>query len=251
MHKLSLPSSFFSKSVFGKSPKTLYRYSPLFSLINNNKYKRTSLIHQSKYNRTTLLHNYKKPKEIVHTKLFINNQFVDGKKGLTLPVMNPSTETLLSNVAQATEVDVDIAVQAAVEALPLWKSIESHERGLLMFRLADLIERDLKEFVELESLDNGKPLQQAEEDVQQVIQNIRYYAGQADKVTGTMYRSGGHNLFYTRREPCGVIGIISPWNFPMLMGAWKFSPALAAGNCVVHKPSEITPLSILRMAASV
>lgn len=121
----------------------------------------------------------------------------------------------------------------------------------MLLKLASIIERDLKEFVELESLDNGKPLIQSESDILEVINNIRYFAGWADKITGKTYTQPGPCLFYTRREPFGVVGLISPWNFPLLMCEWKFGPALAAGNCVVHKPSEITPLTILRMAESV
>ena len=120
-----------------------------------------------------------------------------------------------------------------------------------MFKLAELIERDLKEFVELESLDNGKPLFAAEADILEVVNNLRYYAGWVDKLTGKTYAESGSNLYYTRREPYGVVGLISPWNFPLLMCEWKFGPALAAGNCIVHKPSEITPLTILRLAESV
>lgn len=84
----------------------------------------------------------------------------------------------------------------------------------------------------------------------EVINNIRYFAGWADKVTGTTYTQPGNDLFYTRREPFGIVGLISPWNFPLLMCCWKFAPALAAGNCIVHKPSEVTPLSIIRMGKS-
>lgn len=113
-------------------------------------------------------------------------------------------------------------------------------------KLAQLIEDNLDEIIALESLDNGKPLAMAESDCKEVVNNIRYYAGWADKVTGKTYSDGSANQhFYTRREPYGIVGLISPWNFPLLMCEWKFGPAIAAGNCIVHKPSEVTPLTMI------
>ncbi|KAL4432607.1 hypothetical protein ABPG74_004900 [Tetrahymena malaccensis] len=182
---------------------------------------------------------------VFQNKLFINNEFVDGVKKTTIPVINPATEEKITDIAEATERDVELAIDAAKAAYPKWHATSLRERSMLLYKLAELIERDFATLVSLESLDNGKPIDGSEADIREVINNLRYFAGWADKVTGKTYASQTETLFYTRREPFGVVGLISPWNFPLLMCEWKFAPALAAGNCVVHKPSEETPLTIL------
>ncbi|EGR31514.1 hypothetical protein IMG5_107330 [Ichthyophthirius multifiliis] len=193
------------------------------------------------------INRFKRPTRF-QTKLFINGQFVDGVKKTTISIYNPSTEDKICDIAEATEQDVELAIDAATNAFSKWKNTTTRERCLLINKLADLIEKNLDELVSLESLDNGKPLYASLSDITEVVNNLRYYAGWADKTTGKSYSSQDNTLFYTRREPFGVVGLISPWNFPLLMCEWKFAPALAAGNCLVHKPSEETPLTILRVA---
>ncbi|EGR31572.1 hypothetical protein IMG5_106650 [Ichthyophthirius multifiliis] len=190
---------------------------------------------------------FKKP-TYFQTKLFINNQFVDGVKKTYIPVYNPATEEKICEISEGTEQDIELAIDAAAQAFKKWKKVAAAERSRLMMVLADLLEKHLDEFVALESLDNGKPLDQALFDIQEVVTSIRYYAGWADKLTGKTYQSSEDTLFYSRREPFGVVGLISPWNYPLMMCEWKFGPALATGNCIVHKPSEETPLTILRFA---
>lgn len=183
--------------------------------------------------------------------LFINNKFVDAKSKRTYPVINPSTEEVICEVAEAGAADVDDAVAAARAAFETgeWSKTGPYERSKLLWRLADLIEKKADYFASLESLDNGKPYAESSAaDIPLVVQCFRYYGGAADKLTGKTLELGGPLVdssftAYTLHEPVGVIGQIVPWNFPLLMVAWKLGPALATGCSVVLKLAEQTPLS--------
>jgi aldehyde dehydrogenase (NAD+) len=184
------------------------------------------------------------------TKLLINNQWTNSKSGKTFPTINPATGEEICQVAEADAPDVDCAVQAARAAFNggPWRKMSASERGLLLNRLADLVERNADELAQLETLDNGKPYHVARSaDLPLTIACYRYYAGWADKVQGKTIPISGNYFCYTRHEPVGVVGQIIPWNFPLLMQAWKLGPALATGNTVVLKPAEQTPLTALRV----
>jgi len=184
--------------------------------------------------------------------MLINGKWVDAASGKTFPSYNPATGDVLANVAEGDKEDINRAVAAARAAFDNgpWRKLSNSERGRLMWKLADLVEKHAEEFAQLESLDNGKPLTIARvADVPGTVDMFRYMAGWATKIEGnTIPLSGAANgqfLAYTVREPVGVVGQSIPWNFPLLMAAWKLAPALAAGCCVVLKPAEQTPLSAL------
>jgi aldehyde dehydrogenase (NAD+) len=183
------------------------------------------------------------------TKLLINNRWVASESGKTFPTINPSTGEEICQVAEADAADVEKAVKAARAAFEgPWRKMRASERGRLLYRFADLIEKNAEGLARLESLDNGKPLSIAKAvDVAKTIACYRYFAGWADKVQGKTIPIDGDFFCYTRLEPIGVVGQIIPWNYPMLMQAWKLAPALATGNTVVMKPAEQTPLSALRI----
>lgn len=183
-------------------------------------------------------------------KLLINNEWVDSVSGKTFATINPATADEICQVAEADAADVDKAVHAARVAFETgpWRQATASQRGLLLHRLADLIEKHADELAQLESLDNGKPYSvAAAADLPLVIACYRYYAGWADKIQGKTIPVNGNYFCYTRHEPVGVVGQIIPWNFPLLMQAWKLGPALASGCTVVMKPAEQTPLSALRV----
>ncbi len=184
------------------------------------------------------------------TKLLINNRWVDSQSGKTFPTINPATGDEICQLAEADAADVDEAVKAARQAFEdgPWPKMSAAERGRLLFKLADLIEQHADELAMLESLDNGKPSHVARSaDLGLTIATYRYYAGWADKVQGRTIPVAGDYFTYTKHEPVGVVGQIIPWNFPILMQAWKLAPALATGNTVVMKPAEQTPLTALRI----
>jgi len=187
---------------------------------------------------------------IRETRLFINNQWVDPGQGGTFDTYNPATGEVIAKVAAASAADVDRAVKAARAALESgpWGRMDAVERGRLIFRLADLIEQNAEELATLESLNCGKTIRDSRGDMQGVANWLRYYAGWADKIEGRTVPVRGNFLSYTLRQPVGVVGQIIPWNFPLLMLAWKWGPALACGNTVVMKPAEQTPLTALRVA---
>jgi len=198
----------------------------------------------------------KKAKVTYETRLFINGEFVNSASGKTFPCVNPATEEVICQVQEAGEQDVEKAVAAARAAFQKgspWRTMPSSGRRDLMLKLADLIQRDQNHLAELESLDNGKPLSASMQrygaaiDLVLVTQCVRYYAGWSDKLTGTTIPVDGKNLVYTQREPVGVCAAIIPWNFPLLMFAWKICPALAAGCTIIIKTSEKTPLSALAL----
>jgi aldehyde dehydrogenase (NAD+) len=188
---------------------------------------------------------------IRQTKLLINNRWVDSVSGKTFETINPATGEVLTKVAEADAADVDLAVKAARKAFHLkspWRRMSASDRGKLLNRLADLIEKHQEELATLESLDNGKPRHIAlAADLPLSIACYRYYAGWADKIQGKTIPIAGDYFCYTRHEPVGVVGQIIPWNFPLLMQAWKLAPALAAGNTVILKAAEQTPLTALRV----
>ncbi len=188
---------------------------------------------------------------IKQTKILINNRWVDSVSGKRFQTINPASGEVLAEVAEADAPDVDLAVKAARKAFhakSAWRRMSASERGNLLYRLADLIEQNKEELATLESLDNGKPRHVAmAADLPLVIACYRYYAGWADKIQGKTIPIAGDYFCYTRHEPVGVVGQIIPWNFPLLMQAWKLGPALACGNTVVLKVAEQTPLSALRV----
>ncbi len=189
--------------------------------------------------------------KIRHTECFINGRWVPAASGKTFATVNPATEEVIAEVAEGDKAEVDAAVKAARQAFDSgpWHKMSARDRGKLMHRLADLIEEEMDELAALESLDNGKPIRDAKAaDLPLTIDTLRYYAGYADKIHGETIPVSGNYFSYTRKEPVGVVGQIIPWNFPMLMVAWKWGPALAAGCTIVMKPAEQTPLTCLRMA---
>jgi aldehyde dehydrogenase (NAD+) len=181
--------------------------------------------------------------------LLINNRWLPSESGKTFATVNPATGEEICQVAEADAADVEKAVKAARAAFEgPWRKLRASERGRMLHRLADLIETNADQLARLESLDNGKPLSIAKAvDVAKTVACYRYFAGWADKVQGKTIPIDGDFFCYTRHEPIGVIGQIIPWNYPMLMQAWKLAPALATGNTVVMKPAEQTPLSALRI----
>jgi len=186
------------------------------------------------------------------TQLLINNEWVNAESGKTFETIDPATGDVIAKVAEADAADVNKAVKAARAAFEpgsKWRKMSATKRGELMNRLADLIERNADDLAKLESLDNGKPYAVAKAaDLPLTIMCYRYYAGWADKIHGKTIPINGPYFCYTRHEPVGVCGQIIPWNFPLLMQAWKLGPALACGCTVVLKPAEQTPLTALRVA---
>ena len=183
--------------------------------------------------------------------LFIDGNFTAAVSGKTFPVYDPSTGEVMAQVAEGDRADIDRAVRAARKAFDggPWRTMSPSARGRLLYRLADKLEERLEDFALLESIDNGKPLAIARvADVPLAVDLFRYMAGWATKILGNTIPVPGDFHAYTRKEPIGVAGQIIPWNFPLLMAAWKLGPALAAGNTVVLKPAEQTPLSALLLA---
>jgi phenylacetaldehyde dehydrogenase len=183
--------------------------------------------------------------------MLINGKWVDAASGKTFPSYNPATGEVLAKVAEGDKEDIHRAVAAARAAFETgpWRKLTPSERGRMIWKLADLVEKHAEEFAQLESLDNGKPVTVARvADIPNTVDMFRYMAGWATKIEGnTITLSGQGDKFfaYTLREPVGVVGQIIPWNFPLLMAAWKLAPALATGCCVVLKPAEQTPLTAL------
>ena len=183
-------------------------------------------------------------------KLFIDGQWVDSQSGKTFKTPNPATGETLAEVAEADKADIDKAVAAARRAFEgKWSKLSARDRGRLLYRLSQLIEQHAAEMAELETADNGKPIKESlYVDLPQVVENFEYFAGWATKIEGETIPVPGRMFNYTLREPLGVCGQIIPWNFPLLMAAWKLAPALAAGNTVVLKPAEQTPVGAMELA---
>ncbi len=186
-------------------------------------------------------------------KMLIAGKWVEAASGKTFPTYNPATGEVLARVAEGDREDVDRAVKAARTAFETgpWPKMSPSERGRLIWKLADLLEKNLDEFAALETFDNGKPLKIARTaDMPFAVDVLRYMAGWATKVEGSTISispPGPKYLAYTLREPVGVVGAIMPWNFPLLMVAYKLGPALATGCTVILKPAEQTPLTCLRL----
>jgi len=182
--------------------------------------------------------------------LFIDGQFVDAESGKTFKSPNPATGETFAEVAEADKADVDKAVAAARKAFEgKWSKMSARDRGKLLYRLSQLIEQHAGELAELETSDNGKPIKESTYiDLPGVVENFEYFAGWPTKIEGETIPVPGQMFNYTLREPVGVCGQIIPWNFPLLMAAWKLAPALACGNTVVLKPAEQTPVTALELA---
>jgi len=181
--------------------------------------------------------------------LLIDGQWVDAESGKTFTTPNPATGETLAEVAEADKADIDKAVNAARRAFEgKWSKISARDRGRRLYKLSQLIEENSKELAALETSDNGKPLREsAYVDLPQVAENFEYFAGWATKIEGETIPVPGQMFNYTLREPVGVCGQIIPWNFPLLMAAWKLAPALAAGNTIVLKPAEQTPVTAMEL----
>jgi acyl-CoA reductase-like NAD-dependent aldehyde dehydrogenase len=190
--------------------------------------------------------------KIQRTRLLINGEWVDASDGAESTLINPATEEPLCSVASATAEDVHAAVvssRAALESGP-WSKMDGAARGRLMWRLADLVERDADEIARLETMNQGKPIFESSKiEVPFVAELLRYYAGWADKLQGDTIPARPGFLCYTLRQPVGVVGMIVPWNFPLLLTTRKLAPALATGCVAIIKPAELTPLTALKLAA--
>jgi len=186
-------------------------------------------------------------------KLFINGQFVDAQAGGTFDTINPATATVLTQVAEGREADIDMAVKAARAAFdsgPWTRKMSASDRARILWKVGDLLLAHTEELGELETLDSGKPVTECTKiDVPLAADCFHYYAGWATKIHGETIPVRGPFFNYTLREPVGVCGQITPWNFPILMAVWKLAPALACGNTIVLKPASYTPLTALRLAA--
>ncbi|HEX8285701.1 MAG TPA: aldehyde dehydrogenase family protein [Pyrinomonadaceae bacterium] len=183
--------------------------------------------------------------------LFIDGKWVDAESGKTFTTPNPATGATLAEVSEGDKADIDKAVEAARRAFDgKWSKISARDRGRMMYKLAQLIESRIPELAALETADNGKPIKETTYvDLPQVVENFEYFAGWATKIEGETIPVPGQMFNYTLREPVGVCGQIIPWNFPLLMAAWKLAPALAAGNTIVLKPAEQTPVGAMELAS--
>jgi acyl-CoA reductase-like NAD-dependent aldehyde dehydrogenase len=186
----------------------------------------------------------------VQNKLFIDGEFIDAEARSRIPVLNPHDNSLITEVAEAQKADIDRAVEAARKAFPAWARMAAMDRGRLLLKLADAIEANAESLARLETIDTGHPLRDTRGlDVVRTAVTFRYFGGMADKFQGSVVPVEQGFLNYVLRQPVGVVGQIVPWNFPLMFTSWKMGPALAAGNTVVMKPAELTPLSSLRIAA--
>jgi betaine-aldehyde dehydrogenase len=181
---------------------------------------------------------------------YVNGQWVSSASGETFPVYDPSTEEVIAQVASSNAADVDKAVKAARAAFDSgpWPTTTAQDRGRILFKLADKIRQHAAQLAELECRNTGKPIVEAEFDIADVATCFEYYGGLANKVTGSVNPVPANALSFTMREPIGVAGQIIPWNYPLLMAAWKLAPAIAAGCTCVLKPAEQTPLTALEFA---
>ena len=182
--------------------------------------------------------------------LFIDGRFCDARSARTIDVINPATREVIARVPDGAREDIDAAVAAARRAFESepWRSVTAQERGRVLFRLAQLVREHAKELAELETINNGKPIVEAEFDIADVATCFEYYGGMATKIQGDVLPVPDNALSLALREPVGVAGQIIPWNYPLLMAAWKIAPAICAGCTMVLKPAEQTPLTILELA---
>ena len=186
----------------------------------------------------------------MQTQLFIDGEWRDAAGGKTMAVVNPATEQVVAEVASAERSDVDAAVAAARAALDgPWCALSARERGRLVWRLGERLNERADEVARLETLHNGKPIFESRQiEIPAAAECLQYFAGWADKIHGETIPVKGNFLTYTLREPVGVVAAIVPWNFPLLLAAWKVAPALACGNTVIIKPASQTPLTALALA---
>jgi len=185
----------------------------------------------------------------LRTELFVGGKFASARSGETLASVNPHDGSTLAEVSMAGAADVQAAVESASAAFPRWSRASAAERGRLLLALADAIEANAGPLAQLESLDTGHPLRDTRGlDVPRTAATFRYFGGMADKHEGSVIPVDPGFLNYTLRQPIGIVGQIVPWNFPLMFTSWKMAPALAAGNCVILKPSELTPLTSLKIA---
>jgi aldehyde dehydrogenase (NAD+) len=188
----------------------------------------------------------------LQNKLFINGEFVDARSGQTFATFNPATEEKITDVASAGAEDVDAAVKAAraqMEPGSDWQKMRPRDRAKVMWRLADILMARAEEIGRIETIDNGKPIFESQfVDTPAAAECLYYFAGWSGKVTGETIPVADNAFTYTLREPVGVIGAITPWNFPLMMAVWKIAPALACGNVVISKPASNTSLSLLKFA---
>src|SRR5215212_1843054 len=188
----------------------------------------------------------------MQTRLFINGEFVDARSGDTFVTVNPATEEKIADVASASAEDVDAAVQAAraqMEPGSEWQKMKPRDRGKVLWRIAEMLAARAEEIGRVETIDNGKPIFESQYvDTPAAAECLYYFAGWSGKVTGETLPVADNAFTYTLREPVGVVGAITPWNFPLMLAVWKIAPALACGNTVVIKPASNTSLSLLKFA---
>src|SRR5438477_3821695 len=178
----------------------------------------------------------------------IGGEEVPARSGATFETIDPATAQPFGTLAAGGADDIDRAIGAARTALPGWSDIDPHERARILQRVADLVEGAADELAAIEARDVGKPLREAQRDIGVAVRTWTYHAGWPTKITGTTNPADPGVFSYTLREPVGVVGAITPWNFPLVIASWKLAPALACGNSIVHKPAEEAPLSALRLA---
>src|SRR5512146_2781047 len=184
--------------------------------------------------------------------LYIDGQFTSSRSGRTIDVINPATQEIIARVPDGDASDVDAAVGAARRAFESgpWRDVTAQERGRILFRLAQIVREHAAEWAELETRNNGKPIVESEFDIADVATCFEYYGGLATKIHGDVVPVPDNALSLALREPIGVAGQIIPWNYPLLMAAWKLAPAICAGCTAVLKPAEQTPLTVLALASS-
>ena len=183
-----------------------------------------------------------KIKTMIRLQNFINGELLAPVKGQYIDNYEPATGKVYGEIPNSTEEDVELAVQAAEKAFPIWSNMSSEARGAIMMRISLGIEKRMDEFVAAESRDNGKPLSLAAHvDIPRAVSNFHFFATAVEHFASESHYMEGMGINYTTRKPIGVVGCISPWNLPLYLFSWKIAPALASGNCVIAKPSEITP----------
>lgn len=187
---------------------------------------------------------------MIKKKMYINGEWTDAESGKTRSIINPYNQAIIAEVAEGDRNDAKRSIKAAREAFDKgpWPTVPAAERGQLVYELGQLVERDKEELAILESLDTGKTLEESRWDMDDIAGIFKYYGGLADKDGGEVIESPvPDSTSKVVREPVGVCGLISPWNYPLLQASWKMAPALAAGCTIVMKPSEITPLTTIKI----
>src|SRR5580704_18120840 len=181
---------------------------------------------------------------MIEIRNYIGGKLQPASSGGWLDDLEPATGKVYARIPDSGIADVDAAVAAATKAFPAWSALSGEERGRWLLKLADLIERDMEKLARAESVDNGKPVDLAQRlDIPRAVSNLRFFAAAASQFASESHAMESGAINYTLRSPLGVVGCISPWNLPLYLFTWKIAPALAAGNCVVAKPSEVTPMT--------